>query len=226
MAEVKVFYDREGKTLTVWFTERSREYVCEETGEEVVLMKDASGRVLGFEKLNFSIPQHCYEYCNTLGWFYDNFDHPRRLRLLYVAAAFVTMTAWHQKGIGEMVAQPIHPPAGADKLSAGELLARIDVTTCAQNAPESLAWTQAYLRRVADRGPLVSLMALDACKLGNDPHNQEIPQNMLEDFLKSRSPNRDRLLMACAKHSAGHRKYGDPMEAARRFGEGVGVSIQ
>ena len=56
MAEVKVFYDREGQTLTVWFTERSREYVCEETGEEVVLMKDATGRVVGFEKLNFSIP--------------------------------------------------------------------------------------------------------------------------------------------------------------------------
>jgi hypothetical protein len=57
MAEVKVFYDREGKTLTVWFTERSREYICEETGDELVLMKDASGRVLGFEKLNFSIRQ-------------------------------------------------------------------------------------------------------------------------------------------------------------------------
>ena len=56
MAEVKMFYDREGKTLTVWFTERSRECVCEETGEEVVLMKDAAGRVIGFEKLNFSIP--------------------------------------------------------------------------------------------------------------------------------------------------------------------------
>jgi len=36
---------------------RSREYICEETGEEVVLMKDASGRFIGFEKLNFSIPQ-------------------------------------------------------------------------------------------------------------------------------------------------------------------------
>ena len=57
MAEVKVFHDREGKTLTVWFTEGSREYVCEETGDEVVLMKDASGHVIGFEKLNFSIPQ-------------------------------------------------------------------------------------------------------------------------------------------------------------------------
>lgn len=33
------------------------EYVCEETGDEVVLMKDASGHVIGFEKLNFSIPQ-------------------------------------------------------------------------------------------------------------------------------------------------------------------------
>ena len=56
MAEVKVFFDREGKTLTVWFTDQSREYVCEETGEEVVLMKDTLGHVIGFEKLNFSIP--------------------------------------------------------------------------------------------------------------------------------------------------------------------------
>lgn len=56
MAEVKVFYDREGETLTVWFADRPGEYICEETGEEVVLMKDALGRVIGFEKLNFSIP--------------------------------------------------------------------------------------------------------------------------------------------------------------------------
>ncbi len=55
MAEVKVFYDREGQTLTVWFTDPSDEYICEETCEDVVLMKDASGRVIGFEKLNFTI---------------------------------------------------------------------------------------------------------------------------------------------------------------------------
>jgi len=34
-----------------------QEYVCDETGEDVVLMKDAAGRVIGFEKLNFSIPE-------------------------------------------------------------------------------------------------------------------------------------------------------------------------
>jgi hypothetical protein len=57
MAEVSVLYDREGRTLTVWFSDRHEEHVCEETGEEVVLMKDAGGRVIGFEKLNFSIPE-------------------------------------------------------------------------------------------------------------------------------------------------------------------------
>ena len=56
MAELKVLYDEEGKTLTVWFTESRKEYICEETGDEVVLMKDSEGHVIGFEKLNFSSP--------------------------------------------------------------------------------------------------------------------------------------------------------------------------
>ena len=55
MAQVKVFYDRIGNTLTVWFGEPQDEYICEETGE-VILMKDKAGRVIGFEKLNFSVP--------------------------------------------------------------------------------------------------------------------------------------------------------------------------
>ena len=53
MADVKVTYDRVGNTLTVWFGNPQDEYVCEETGDEVVLMKNKSGRVIGFEKLNF-----------------------------------------------------------------------------------------------------------------------------------------------------------------------------
>ncbi|MCB9122512.1 MAG: DUF2283 domain-containing protein [Caldilineaceae bacterium] len=55
MAEVKVYYDREGNTLTVWFGNPQDEYICEETGEEVVLMKDSDGHVIGFEKLDFSV---------------------------------------------------------------------------------------------------------------------------------------------------------------------------
>ncbi len=55
MAQVKVHYDRAGNTLTVWFGNPEDEAVAEETGDEVVLMKDKSGRVIGFEKLNFTV---------------------------------------------------------------------------------------------------------------------------------------------------------------------------
>ena len=57
MAQIKVLHDRKGNTLTVWFGNPKNEYVCQETTEEVVLMKDKSGRVLGFEKLNFQLPK-------------------------------------------------------------------------------------------------------------------------------------------------------------------------
>lgn len=57
MAQVKVYYDPAGNTLTVWFGNPQDEYICEETGDEVVLMKDKTGQVIGFEKLNFLLPQ-------------------------------------------------------------------------------------------------------------------------------------------------------------------------
>lgn len=60
MAQVKVFYDEVGNTLTVWFGNPQEECVSEETGEEVILIKDKSGKVIGFEKLNFILakPKH------------------------------------------------------------------------------------------------------------------------------------------------------------------------
>lgn len=57
MAQVKVYYDKLGNTLTVWFDDPKKEYIAEETGEEVILMKDEAGRVIGFEKLNFTMAE-------------------------------------------------------------------------------------------------------------------------------------------------------------------------
>ena len=54
MAQVKVYYDRYGNTLTVWFGEPAEEYEAEEVGDDVILLKDQQGNVIGFEKLNFS----------------------------------------------------------------------------------------------------------------------------------------------------------------------------
>ena len=53
MAQVNVYHDATGRTLTVWFGPPQKEYICEETGDEVVLMKDRKGHVIGFERLNY-----------------------------------------------------------------------------------------------------------------------------------------------------------------------------
>lgn len=55
MEKIRLFHDREGNTLTVWFGNPDDEYISEETGDEVILMKDRSGNVIGFEKLNFVV---------------------------------------------------------------------------------------------------------------------------------------------------------------------------
>lgn len=53
MDKIKVIHDAVGHTLTVWRDDPAREHVCEETAEEVVLMKDSTGRVIGFELLHY-----------------------------------------------------------------------------------------------------------------------------------------------------------------------------
>jgi len=53
MEKVKIYYDSKGNTLNVWFDEPKKEYISEETGEEIILAKDKKGKVIGFEKLNF-----------------------------------------------------------------------------------------------------------------------------------------------------------------------------
>ena len=170
----------------------------------------------------FSMPQHTYEYCNTLGWFYDNFAHPQRLKLLYVAGSMVNQAAWNQKHMGWTRTEPVSTPGNAEKMTTAQIIARIEEAMTALDAAQSVAWTRAYLDSGADRAPLVERLALMATRFGNDPHNQEIPQCLLQDYGKNQCADRERLLLACAHISAGHRKYGDTFEAARRFGDAMG----
>jgi hypothetical protein len=169
----------------------------------------------------FSLPQHCYEYLNTLGWFWDNFEHPHKIKLLVLAASYLKQAAWHQRHTGDWHDDAPAAPAGADKLSAAQLLERVDAAVLGLNGPESVAWTKAYLDSGADRGALVQRLALLASRLGNDPHNQEIAQNLLEDSRRNQGWDADRLLLACAHHTAAHRKYGDPLDCSRRFGSAL-----
>ena len=59
MDKVRIYYDRTGNTLTVWFADPNKEVICQEIEDDVVLMKDRRGRVIGFERLNYlSRKQH------------------------------------------------------------------------------------------------------------------------------------------------------------------------
>jgi hypothetical protein len=173
---------------------------------------------------NFSMSQHGYEYCNTLAWFYDTFEHPHRLKLLFVAAAFVTRAAHHQKHTPGNNPVKVEPPKGSDALTPAELLRRLDGALDGLRAFEAMDWTAAYLRSGADRGALVQALAVGAVKAGNDPHNQELGICLLDDYRHSTAADRDRLLLASGKHTAGHRKYGSHLDAWRRYADAFGLA--
>jgi uncharacterized protein YuzE len=53
MDAIRVIHDTEGHTLTIWLDDPAKESVCEETSDEVVVMKDAGGNVIGVEILHY-----------------------------------------------------------------------------------------------------------------------------------------------------------------------------
>jgi hypothetical protein len=172
---------------------------------------------------NFAMPQHCFQYSNTLGWFFDTFEHPHRLKLLYVAGSFINQTAhWLRATPGNGKADT-RPPQGAAAMSAQEILSQLDAAQVAMKPPESVAWTRAYLAGGHDRGRLVGTLALSALKHGNDTHNQEIALCLLDDYRRNPHRDREQLLLACAQHTAGHQKYGDTLEPYRRYLEALGL---
>jgi hypothetical protein len=170
---------------------------------------------------NFSMPQHGYEYCNTVRWFYDTFTHRHQLKLLYVAASFVNRASHHQADTPGNGAAPIQRGRTSGHTES-VLLERLETAILGLGADEAVQLTADCLDNAVDRARLVTTLATAAAKIGNDPHNQELGLGLLEDYLHSTAWDRDRLLLAQAKHSAGHRKYGDHLEATRRFADALG----
>ncbi len=53
MEKIKLIHDLVGKTFTVWMGDPQTEHICEETADEVVIMKDKTGKIIGLEILNY-----------------------------------------------------------------------------------------------------------------------------------------------------------------------------
>jgi hypothetical protein len=104
------------------------------------------------------------------------------------------------------------------------MAAAVEAATLALDAPKADGWVEAYLEAGHDPKLLVQTLAMACSRLGNDPHNQEIALCLLEDYGRNRNPDRNRLLVAAAHHTARHRKYGDPLDCSRRFGQALGIA--
>lgn len=52
---------------TVWFDNPEKEHIAEETSEEVVLIKDRQGQVIGFERLSFELASSEQLEVETIG---------------------------------------------------------------------------------------------------------------------------------------------------------------
>jgi hypothetical protein len=53
MERIKVIHDQVGHTLTIWLGDPKQEYASTLTDDEVIVMKDQEGRILGFEVLHY-----------------------------------------------------------------------------------------------------------------------------------------------------------------------------
>jgi hypothetical protein len=166
---------------------------------------------------NYSMPQHTAEYCNTLRWYFDAFNHPHQVKLLFVAGAMVNTAAHNQAADPKNAPRKVRALNGADAWEGPRILERLHTALLARNTDESLALVHAYVTNGYTHPPLVQLLALAASEFGNDPHNQEICLCLVEDYVSSTAIDRERLLFGSVTNLTGYRKYGDPLESYQRF---------
>jgi hypothetical protein len=53
MAQINIIHDPIGETLTIYWDDPEHEKICEEIGQGIILIKDAQGEIVGFERLYF-----------------------------------------------------------------------------------------------------------------------------------------------------------------------------
>src|SRR5262249_53503182 len=86
------------------------------------------------EPNNYSMSQHGYESCNTVGWFYDTSEHPPRLKLLFLAALFINRGSEHQANTPGNGRRTIAPPVGSEAWSARQILGKLEAALLALRA--------------------------------------------------------------------------------------------
>ena len=116
------------------------------------------------EAENFGMPQHCYEYTNTLAWFYNRFTHRHRTKLLFVAGSFVNQASMKLRNTPGNGRPLLRAPAGSDRLSRDQVLRQLEAATDRLEPDEAASWVQGLPRR--------RLRARPAARLAGDERRE------------------------------------------------------
>jgi hypothetical protein len=170
------------------------------------------------------MPQHSAEYCNTLRWYFETFDHPHQVKLLFVAGAMVNTASHNQAADPKNGPRSIPAFRTSDAWDRRRLLQHLHQSLLSRNSDESLGLVHSYVSSGFEDAPLVQLLATAAAEFGNDPHNQEICLSLLDDYVTSTAVDRERLLFGSVVNLTGYRKYGDPLELFERYAEAFGLT--
>src|SRR5205814_2387209 len=106
---------------------------------------------------NFSMPQHAAEYCNTLRWYLDAFEHPHQVKLLYVAAAMVNTAAHNQAADPKNGPYKVRQVRNVESWDRRQLLDRLDRALVARDTDASLGLVHAYTQSSFPKAELVQL---------------------------------------------------------------------
>jgi hypothetical protein len=97
------------------------------------------------------------------------------------------------------------------------LLREQDEAIMAFDFARATSVANAYLQTGADRAPLLSSLAVTACKFQDDPHNQKISHSTFEEYQHNSTHMRDRLLLATARLLAGWPKMPGERDCYGRY---------
>jgi hypothetical protein len=164
----------------------------------------------------FTEGQHPFDYCNTANYWMRGSDNPYQARIIYLMANFVNDAARANKLYSSVIEQEF---AGYDAgaKTAQALLREQDEAIMAFDFTRSTAVANAYLQSGADHAPLLSSLAVTACKFQDDPHNQKISHSTFEEYQHNTTHLKDRLLLATARLLAGWPKMPGERDCYGRF---------
>lgn len=134
----------------------------------------------------YTVPTHCYDYCNVVNHWLRNFKHPHQAKAVYLGAWFVTDTIrevdWYPDLPDVEKPEPARFKAWADGLALTNVLSELETMIAAQDPSRAVALVQSYVERTAERDALIRQLVHCAAKFQGDAHIFRNARSHIEEY--------------------------------------------